>query len=133
MDADIGIMIGNNVTDSLTLSDVAAGPSGSPHATKTRLGWILWNVLRETQGNSFEVNRLDLQREGIDETQLDILMQSINFDFPEWIIDDKKENSVEANMFMRQVEKSIKLDEVGHYCISLPFRNDEVLKNICKS
>ncbi|CAC5406217.1 unnamed protein product [Mytilus coruscus] len=72
IDADIGIMIGNNVPDAFTPFDVATGPSGSPHATKTRLGWILWNVLRETEGNSFEVNREHLQREGIDETQLDI-------------------------------------------------------------
>lgn len=60
----------------LKIIDVATGPSGSPHATKTRLGWILWNVICETQGNSFGVNRVHFQREGIDEIQLDILMQN---------------------------------------------------------
>lgn len=44
----------------------------------------------------------------------------------ERIIEDKKENSAEDNMFMQKVEKSIKLDEDGHHCISLPFRNSEV-------
>lgn len=41
IDLDIGVMIGNNVPDAFTPFDVATGPSGSPHATKTRLGWIL--------------------------------------------------------------------------------------------
>lgn len=53
-------------------------------------------------------------------------MLSIDFDFSERIIEDNKENSVEDNMFMQKVEKSIKLDEDGHYCISLPLRNSEV-------
>ncbi|CAC5362244.1 unnamed protein product [Mytilus coruscus] len=117
---------GLQVSNAFTPFDVATGPSGSPHVKKASQGWILWIVIRETQGNSFKVNRVHLQREGIDETQLDILMKSINFDFPERIIEDKKENSMEDNRFMRQVEKSIKLDEDGHYYIILPFRNNEV-------
>jgi hypothetical protein len=40
-------MIGNNVPDAYTPFELATGPSGSPHATKTRLGWIIWNVLRD--------------------------------------------------------------------------------------
>lgn len=39
-------MIGNNVSDAYTPFKVATGPSGSPHATKTRLGWIVWNLIR---------------------------------------------------------------------------------------
>jgi hypothetical protein len=40
-------MIGNNVPDAYTPFKVATGPSGSPHSTKTRLGWIVWNLIRE--------------------------------------------------------------------------------------
>jgi len=88
IDSDIGIMIGNNVPDAYAPFEIATGPSGSPHATRTRLGWILWNVLRDK--SSFEVNRVYLQSEVADDKQLNILMQSFNYDFPERLIEDKR-------------------------------------------
>jgi hypothetical protein len=54
IDSDIGIVIGNNVPDAYTPFELATGPSSSPHASKTRLGWIILNVLRDR--TSFEVN-----------------------------------------------------------------------------
>ncbi|CAG2219263.1 unnamed protein product [Mytilus edulis] len=124
IDADIGIMIGNNVPDAYTPFNVCTGPSGSPHATKTRLGWILWNVIRDS--SSFEVNRVHMQHEGCDETQLNLLMQSINLDFPERMTEDKRENSIDDKIFMQQVESSIHLEN-QHYCIALPFRDQDVV------
>ncbi|CAG2252827.1 unnamed protein product [Mytilus edulis] len=124
IDADIGIMIGNNVPDAYTPFNVCTGPSGSPHATKTRLGWILWNVIRDS--SSFEVNRVHMQNEGCDETQLNLLMQSINLDFPERMNEDKRENSIDDKTFMQQVESSIHLEN-QHYCIALPFRDQHVV------
>jgi len=40
-------MIGNNVPDAYTPFKVVTDLSGSPHSTKTRLGWIVWNLIRE--------------------------------------------------------------------------------------
>jgi hypothetical protein len=63
--------------DAYTPFELATGPSGSPHATKTRLGWIIWNVLRDR--TSFEVNRVFVESVN-DETQMKMLTESINHD-----------------------------------------------------
>jgi len=46
INGDIGLLIGNNIADAYTPLDVRTGPRGSPHATNTRLGWVIWNLHR---------------------------------------------------------------------------------------
>ena len=46
VDAEVELLIGGNVPDAYTPFEVRTGPTGSPHGTRTRLGWIFWNVLR---------------------------------------------------------------------------------------
>ncbi|KAL5010875.1 hypothetical protein ScPMuIL_013180 [Solemya velum] len=125
LDAKIGLMIGNNVPDAFTPFKVVTGPSRSPHATKTRLGWIVWNLTRA--GNfSPVVNRAEavIIQETENMKQLDQLVRdSINQDFPERRIDDKRENSVEDRKFLKHVENSI-YSKGGHYYIALPFREE---------
>ena len=63
IDADIGLLIGNNVPDAYTPLDLKTGPSGTPHAARTKLGWVVWNVIREGEQTqcdkdcSFAVNK----------------------------------------------------------------------------
>ncbi|XP_062588283.1 uncharacterized protein LOC134249947 [Saccostrea cucullata] len=124
VDANIGILIGNNVPDAYTPFELAVGPRGSPHATRTRLGWIPWNIIRNR--TTFDVNHVCIQNDG---TQLDhILKQIMNFDFPEaeLMVDDKKEYSLEDKNFLQQVENSIQFEN-GHYHIGLPFRRKDVV------
>ncbi|XP_014672653.1 PREDICTED: uncharacterized protein LOC106813111 [Priapulus caudatus] len=134
---EIGLLIGNNVPDAYTPLEIRTGPSGSPHATKTRLGWVVWNVVRgvdvtavSEHPNRFLVNRVEVIREMDEMKKLDHLVRSsINFDFPESITDDKKEDSQEDKRFREKVSSSIRLVD-GHYEIRLPFRkDDEVLPN----
>lgn len=47
IDAEIGLLIGNNVADAYAPCEIKTGARGSPHATKTLLGWIVWNVVRD--------------------------------------------------------------------------------------
>ncbi|XP_061175604.1 uncharacterized protein LOC133184531 [Saccostrea echinata] len=124
--AEIGLLIGSNVPDAYAPFEVVTGPSGSPHATRTRLGWIVWNVLREVGSGSYDVNKVTLERYCECDTKLEELVKaSINLDFPEHMIAEKKEHSVEDKTFLSQVEKSIKQVN-GHYSIGLPFRNNSV-------
>ncbi|XP_061191695.1 uncharacterized protein LOC133199905 [Saccostrea echinata] len=124
--AEIGLLIGSNVPDAYAPFEVVTGPSGSPHATRTRLGWIVWNVLREVGSGSYDVNKVTLERYCECDTKLEELVKaSINSDFPEHMIAEKKEHSVEDKTFLSQVEKSIKQVN-GHYSIGLPFRNNSV-------
>ena len=46
INSDIGLLLGNNVPDAYCPLEMKTEPSGSPHATRTRLGWIAWNVIR---------------------------------------------------------------------------------------
>ncbi|CAG2202327.1 unnamed protein product [Mytilus edulis] len=127
LDASIGLMIGNNVPDAYTPFEVATGPSGSPHATRTRLGWIIWNMIRECTGTNKVVNRVEMSAIHEEEhSRLNELVEkSMNFDFPERIIDDKRENSVDDNSFLDYVNKNIHFEK-GQYYIPLPFRDSNV-------
>ena len=46
IESEVGLLIGNNVPQAYTPCEFVTGPEGSPHATKTALGWLIWNVLR---------------------------------------------------------------------------------------
>ena len=109
--------------------EVITGPSGSPHATKTRLGWIVWNVLRNSKEEmrSYTVNRAAVMDQFESDMRLEqLLKDSINSEFPERASDDQRQNSVEDNMFLKQVEESIRHQDNGHYSIKLPFRNQSM-------
>ena len=102
---------------------ILTGPSGSPHATRTKLGWVVWNVLRDS--GSISVNRINIQDETGNSIE-EMIKQSINMDFPERLIDDKREHSREDRDFLQQVGQSIHRDE-GHYCVALPFREADII------
>ncbi|XP_071944668.1 uncharacterized protein [Antedon mediterranea] len=131
VNADIGLLIGNNVPDAYTPRQVRTGPAGSPHATQTALGWIAWNVIRNDGSRSGKEDILAVNKATIsaiqeveDNRKLEKLVREcINYDFPERTIDDRKEWSQEDRRFMAVVEKSCRLKD-GHYQISLPFRSD---------
>ena len=130
IDAEVELLIGNNVPDAYTPLEIRAGPRGSPHATKTLLGWVAWNVIRDQNDmpSMYPVNRADIISVQTIENlnQLDYLVrQSINSDFPENIINDKREYSQEDKLFLTKVNDSIHLVD-GHYHISLPFKNNDV-------
>ncbi|XP_071094895.1 uncharacterized protein [Haliotis cracherodii] len=129
IDSEIGILIGNNVPDAYSPLHVKTGPQGSPHATFTRLGWVVWNVVRHTDvQNCFTVNRADITAiQEIEELKKlgQLVQQSINYDFPERVIDDKRQPSHNDIRFMEKVKESITLN-TGHYTIPLPFKSDSV-------
>lgn len=126
----VGLLIGNNVPDVYSPYEVRTGERGSPHASRTAIGWIPWNIIRQGASEiSPVVNRVGI--EVIEDHQslkeLDILVRkSINQDFPERTIDDRKEQSVEDKAFMVKVNETIKLVD-SHYYIDLPLREDDVI------
>ena len=131
INSGIDLLIGNNVPDAYTPLEVRTGPIGSPHATKTILGWVAWSVVRSSQkGQSFSVNFVDVAAQRYEEIQKlnSIVRESLNFDFPERVIDDKREWSHEDNLFMKKMDSSCKMVE-GHYQIGLPFKNEVNLPN----
>ena len=124
--AEIGLLIGSNVPDAFAPYEVISGPSGSPHATKTRIGWIVWNILREIHAEARDVNKVTIEQYCECDMKLEELVKtSINYDFPERAIEEKREHSVEDKSFLKQVGESLS-HENGHYSIGLPFRDNTV-------
>lgn len=127
--AEIGILIGNNVPDAFTPLEVRTGPRGSPHASKTRLGWLLWNVLRKGQAMP-SVNRaevIQIKDENPGDDLHEILLKSFNMDFPESMHQEREEPSIEDKQFMRKM-KEMKVIE-GHFAVGLPFKKERILPN----
>ncbi|XP_046577994.1 uncharacterized protein LOC124285766 [Haliotis rubra] len=132
LDCSIELLIGNNVPDAYTPQQVRTGEQGTPHATKTRLGWILWNVVRNSEsehGNcGLTVMRTDVIKikEAENMRELDQLVrQNMNIEFPEKGVQDRKEMSQEDKLFLKKVENSVEMKD-GHYHIQLPFRNENI-------
>ena len=132
VEADIGLLIGNNIPDAYTPISIKTGPRNSPYASKTMIGWIVWNVIRNHLSNAaITVNRADiLAIESMDSlNQLNkMVQQSIRLDFPERSADERKENSIEDKRFIAEVESSIKFTG-DCYQISLPFKRDTIFPN----
>ena len=126
-DCGIGLLIGNNVPDVYTPLEVRTGPIGSPHATLSRLGWIPWNVIRDGPGmtetavaTSCFTNVITEQLESLKT----LVRDSINRDFPQRAIDDKRGPSREDVKFLEKMESGTMVN--GHYLLPLPFRDENV-------
>ena len=126
-DCGIGLLIGNNVPDVYTPLEVRTGPIGSPHATLTRIGWIPWNVIRDGPGmtetavaTSCFTHVITEQLESLET----LVRDSINRDFPERAIDDKRGPSREDVKFLEKMESGTMVN--GHYVLPLPFRDENV-------
>ncbi|XP_077978758.1 uncharacterized protein LOC144434177 [Glandiceps talaboti] len=137
IDAEVGQLIGNNVANAYTPLQTLTGPSNSPHATRTRLGRIVWNVVRGINSHgttqpqrqeNLPVNKVEvIAVEEIEELKrLDHMVRgAINLDFPECTIDDKRERSQEDKQFTKMVKETTNFID-GHYQIGLPFRNKDM-------
>lgn len=130
IESNIDLLIGNNVPDAYSPIEVVRGPRGTPHVVKTLLGFVPWNVIREcdTDTTQYSVNRTAISDfQAIEDiSQLGKLVQeTINLDFPERAIDDKREWSQEDKIFMEKVSESLQREK-GHFQIGLPFREIDV-------
>ena len=107
---NIELLIGNNVPDVYTPLEVKTGPAGSPHAARTRIGWIVWNMVRPHTSHGISVNRADVTlitaiekpRETLKLTEL--YGTSTKLEFSERTIDDVKEQSPEDDKFSEKLE-----------------------------
>ena len=123
------LMLGNNVPDAYTPFEVATGSTGSPHATRSSVEWTIWNLSRSDEEiESFSiVNRAqmtancDLQ----ESSNLDQLVETSVYVFPEILIDKNRDNSIDDKYFLEQENESVGFEK-GHYYITLMIRNQDV-------
>ena len=126
--ANIGLLLGNDVPDILAPLSVKKGPKGSPLAIKSKLGWIVYNLIKNNGTGTYSVNRtsvVELDKTNEFERLVKMYQESINFDFPERMIDEQKEFSENDKLFMEKVSHSMcKVD--GRYEMCLPFKEKQV-------
>jgi hypothetical protein len=62
INAEVEPLIGNAVADAYTPLKVVTGPRGTPYATHTLLGWVVWNVVRNGTESTMNlpVNRAEI-------------------------------------------------------------------------
>ena len=115
----IDILIGNNVPAAFAPIEVKTGSIGSPFATKTLLGWVVWGMTRKGKTvNSCNYTLADVNLETL-------YRQSLDYDFPEKVAEDKREWSWEDRKFMNMMDESCILID-GHYQVDLPLRDTEL-------
>jgi hypothetical protein len=123
----VELLIGNNVPDAYSPLEIKTGPSGSPHAVKSRLGWIVWNLMRPAKAvdGPLTVNHVDvLAVEKLEEIQklAELYKQAVNRDFSENLSMEKKEHSQQDKLFLEKISSSTEMKN-GHYQISLPLKH----------
>ena len=125
---EVGILIGNNVPSCMMPLELRTGPEGSPYAAKTKLGWVVWGLMKNDNEkllsckSSVESIREIEYLNNLDERMRDFM----NCEFPEKLIDDQKEMSLDDQEFVRKTTESVKLVN-GRYEMKIPFKSDNVV------
>ena len=126
IDADIGLMIGNNVPQAMEPWSVVHGQPGEPFAVETRLGWVVNGPVKPRKEMPIKVNRVKVGEEDVHE----MFLRMYNEDSNGSSSLEGKGMSREDRDWMELVESSCSRLENGHYEIALPFRDaDPVLPN----
>ncbi|XP_074649001.1 uncharacterized protein LOC141904318 [Tubulanus polymorphus] len=120
----IGILIGNNIAEAYTPVEMRTGPPGSPHACKTALGWVVWNLCPKEASSFFTASTAITEVH--DQNLENLVRGAMALDFPDHFGTEKQELSQLDKRFLKQVDKSINLRD-GHYTIKLPV----VSENVC--
>ena len=125
LEADIGILIGNNACKATEPWKIVNSEGDGPYAVYTLLGWVINGPLRDTaqpeDSPAVTVNRVQV------EPSLEQQMQQFfRQDFSErHMFTNEMALSVEDKRFLEMVDKGIVLRE-GHYEICLPLRDPSV-------
>lgn len=122
IDADIELLIGINVPKAMEPWQIIRSQGNGPYAVKTLFGWVvngpISSTATEEDGTRITANRISLG--GIQQ----LLISQYNHDFPEKEYDEKKEMSIEDQMFMDIASNSL-IRKDGHYYLPLPFRDKD--------
>ena len=118
IDAEIGILIGNNVHKAFEPWKVIHSQNNGPYAVKTILGWTVNGPLREQNSGVDGSEQVTVNRISVDTVE-NLLIQQYNVDFPEHSCNDKLEMSQEDKQFISSVSSSVHHVD-GHYYINMP-------------
>ncbi|XP_043193363.1 uncharacterized protein LOC122365846 [Amphibalanus amphitrite] len=121
IDAEIGLMIGNDVSEIMEPWDIIHGEKpGEPFAVKTKIGWVVNGPVKTAKSDTIKVNRV-----GIGDTDVhQMFINMYNEDVQDTSSLNEKGMSREDHAWMEHVSSSCTRKDSGHYEIALPFRED---------
>lgn len=122
VDAEIGLLIANDVPEALDPVEIRDSQDGGPYASRTRIGWAVNGPLRRPRHGSKTsgfFDKVDLQFHQMVE-------DFYNRDFTDSFVDGKTKISRDERRFMKIAEETVVLRN-GHYQISLPFKDRQAL------
>ncbi len=120
------MLIGTNAPKLLEPWEIINSEGQGPYAIKTLLGWVINGFVKEADDRrkigfqSVTANRISVAK--LEE----LLVAQYNHDFDEKSSEDDFKMSREDRRFMEIMDQSISTEN-GHYCIDLPFRNNDVI------
>ncbi len=126
LDAEVELLIGTNAPKLLEPWEIINSEGQGPYAVKTLLGWVINGFVKEADDRrkigfqSVTANRISVAK--LEE----LLVAQYNHDFDEKSSEDDFKMSREDQRFMEIMDQSISTEN-GHYCIDLPFRNNDVI------
>ena len=116
IDADIDLLIGNDVPKALEPIEVLQSEDGGPYAVRTLLGWTINGPLGRMNHSNRTSNRI--------QSHVELDVQFHNFcemEFNDSQFSITKEMSQEDRRALKMMEESTKLCD-GHYEVALPWR-----------
>ncbi|XP_034057151.1 uncharacterized protein LOC117536415 [Gymnodraco acuticeps] len=123
IDADVELLIGTNSPEVMEPWEVINSRGKGPYAVRTLLGWVVNGPLRGGNESGSSCPTVTANRISIAHIE-ELLVKQYNHDFNEKSAEDKPEMSIEDLKFMQIANTSAELNN-GHYCLKLPFREED--------
>ena len=121
IDAEIGLMIGNDVPEVMEPWDIVHGQSpGEPFAVRTKVGWVVNGPVKTAKRSTIQVHRVGIGDADVHQ----MFVNMYNEDVQDTSSLDEKGMSREDHEWMEHVSSSCTRTESGHYEISLPFKEN---------
>ena len=123
INADVGLLIGNDYVKALEPSEIRASQNDGPYAVRTALGWAINGPLgRYTSGNiTSNFIKADMQLN-------EQFKEYCNREFTDSILNTNKLMSQDDIRAIQMMDNSIQFKD-GHYELGLPFRHDLPMPN----
>lgn len=126
IEADVGLLIGNNAYKAMEPWEVVHSVNGGPYAVRTVLGWVINGPLKKISDAGSIAKHIGVSVNRISIANVEnMLLQQFNNDFPERACEEKQEMSREDIQFINSVSETVTMID-GHYSIGLPLRDKHV-------
>lgn len=126
IDAGVDLLIGTDAMQVMEPWELINSQDEGPYAVRTRVGWVINGPLHGGRNRiKSDCSAVTSNRISVEHLQ-EMLVKQFNHDFNESSSDEQLEMSREDAKFMNVMDNTTRLIG-GHYCIDIPFREENPL------